>query len=282
MRVPCLETADNGPLLHFAHANGYPPAAYTPLFGRLSERTHILAMHARPLWPAAMRNDDSMGDGRLDSWRLLADDLIAFCDEHKLRGAIGAGHSLGGVTTLMAAVQRPDLFDRLVLIDPVLLSRRRSAAWGLVKRLGLAAYFNPLVGPARRRQRSFASREAMFAHYRNKQVFAGLDDRALGAYVDALGRRASGGSVELTYPPEWEARIYETLPHDLWRLVPQVRCPVMVLYGERSDTFRAAAASELKRALPQAVLRCLPGAGHLVPLEKPKETTEGMIEFLGL
>ena len=38
-----------------------------------------------------------------------------------LSGIVGIGHSLGGVTTMYAALQRPDLFRALVFIDPVFL-----------------------------------------------------------------------------------------------------------------------------------------------------------------
>jgi pimeloyl-ACP methyl ester carboxylesterase len=55
-----------------------------------------------------------------------------------------------------------------------------------------------------------------------------------------------------------------------------------VLYGAKSDTFLPAAAAGLKRALPQVALRCISGAGHLVPLERPSETAEAIVEAVRL
>jgi pimeloyl-ACP methyl ester carboxylesterase len=112
-------------------------------------------------------------------------------------------------------------------------------------------------------------------------VFARLDDTALRAYVEALAQPRADGSVELAYPPEWEAQIYLTAPHDLWPLLPRLRCPVMVLYGGESDTFVSAAVAGVRRALPGTRLHCIPGAGHLVPLECPAETAAAMLEFIG-
>ena len=38
---------------------------------------------------------------------------------------IGMGHSIGAIVTLRAALREPTLFRALVLIDPVLLPRKR-------------------------------------------------------------------------------------------------------------------------------------------------------------
>ena len=51
--IPFDDFGGAGPLLHFAHANGYPPRAYAPLLESLLSTHHILAAHARPLWPGS-------------------------------------------------------------------------------------------------------------------------------------------------------------------------------------------------------------------------------------
>ena len=45
-----LDWGGTGPTLHFAHANGLPPATYRVLFERLRERHRVVSMEARPLW----------------------------------------------------------------------------------------------------------------------------------------------------------------------------------------------------------------------------------------
>jgi pimeloyl-ACP methyl ester carboxylesterase len=273
--IPADDFGGSGPLLHFAHANGYPPAAYAPLVGYLTRHHHVLAMLGRPLWPPS-KNTTSNG---LRDWQPLADDLIKFCDERGLSNVIGAGHSLGSVITLLAAARRPDLFRALVAIDPVLLSRRRSLAWGIAKRAGMARWVHPLIGRTLRRQQVFADPEAMFAAYRKKSIFARLDDNALRTYVDALARSLAGGGVELAYAPEWEVRIYATAPHDLWASLPLIRCPLLVIYGCESDTFLSQTLVEMKQILPAATYCGIPDAGHLVPLERPKEVAESILAF---
>ena len=70
------------------------------------------------------------------------------------------------------------------------------------------------------------------------------------------------------------------LPHDVWRYVPQVSCPTLVLYGKDSDTFLPAARRRFKKLNPQAKLVGLDKTSHFVPQERPKETKAAMVEFL--
>jgi pimeloyl-ACP methyl ester carboxylesterase len=258
----------SGPLLHFAHANGYPPLAYQPLLTRLADRFRVLAMDTLPM-RAGSRPE------ALHDWGPLADELVAFLTQHVSEPVIGAGHSLGAVLTLMAALQQPALFRSLVIIDPSLFSRRRLMAWRAIKAAGLGERLHPLIPLTLRRRRRFASRDEMFARYRRAAIFRRIDDDGLRAYVDAIAVDRAGG-VELGYSPEWEARIYYTGIPDLWAELPRLTLPIEVIYGSGSDTFSIRARSALRRALPHARFHEIPGAGHLVPLEKPQDVARAV------
>jgi len=62
-------------------------------------------MEARPLWLES--NPRS-----LTHWSQLARDLAEELDRRGLRGSVGVGHSLGAVTTLLAAVEERALWSR--------------------------------------------------------------------------------------------------------------------------------------------------------------------------
>lgn len=271
--LPFTDFGGSGPTLHLAHANGYPPQAYGPLIETLTPHYRVVSMLARPLWPNAQP------DGLRD-WQPLVDDLVQFLDSRGEAGIAGAGHSLGAMTTLLAALRRPDLFRAIVAIDPGLLSPLKSIAWGWIKRLGLVHRFHPYAGLTLKRRRVFQNVEAMYRHYRPKALFERVDDRGVRAYAEALARLRPDGQVELAYPPEWEVWIYETMPHDLWSQVGDLQVPLLLVYGEDSNTFRPSAARALRRVLPQAELYRVPGAGHLVPLEQPREIGEAIMRFL--
>ncbi len=271
--IPFDDFGGSGPLLHFAHANGYPPRAYRPLIERLLPAFHVLAAHARPLWPG------SRPEG-FKNWNPLTEDLIRFLDERRARGIVGVGHSMGGVSTLDAALRRPDLFRALVLIDPVIFRRRFIWGWLFLKSLGVGDRLHPLISGTLRRRRAFASVDEMFARYRRAPIFSRLDDDGLRAYVESLAQLRPDGQVELTYPPEWEAAIYRHGPPDLWGRMAALRLPLLVIYGAESDTFRAPAMEKMTHRIPHASFQAVPAAGHLVPLERPAAVAEALLAFL--
>lgn len=263
----------DGPLVHLAPANGFPPATYRQLVAALHECFHVLSLWPRPLWPGS--------DPRsAPTWRVLADDLLAGLDGLGLRGIVGVGHSIGGVLTLMAAVRRPDLFERVVLLDPVLLPPRWLAWLRLARWAGLGGR-QPLVQAALRRRRTWPGAQACFDHWRSRQLFARWPDSAVWDYVRAGTRPRADGQVELVYPPEWEAHVFATVPTDVWRDVPCLRTPALVLRGEHSTTFRPQAAARVARLLPQARVETMGRGSHLFPLERPEETAEAMRAWLG-
>jgi pimeloyl-ACP methyl ester carboxylesterase len=262
-----------GPVVHVAHANGLPPGTYRLLAERLVASYHVIGLAARPLWPGSEPRS-------APSWRTLADDLIRGLDELGLRGIWGVGHSLGGVLTLIAAVQRPELFRAVVMIDPVILPPRRMRALRLMNLVGMQRRV-PLVRSTLNRRRTWASREECLASLAGKPFFATWPAESLRAYVDSGTRERADGQVELVYPPEWEAHIFATAPTYVWPYVRKLGRPSLWIRGERSPTFCDVCVQRVQRLLPGAQALVIPDSGHMVPLERPGETAEAIREFLG-
>ena len=271
-----VDLGGDGPVIHLAHANGFPPGTYEPLAAALRTDYHLLGLPARPLWPGSRPES-------APTWQPMAGDLIEALDGLARDGAIsppiiGVGHSLGGVLTLWAAIRRPDLFRAVVLIDPVILPPRQLRVLRLMRLVGLHRRL-PLVQAALRRRRIWPSRQACTDHLAGKPFFAGWPAASLDAYVNAGTRDRPDGQVELIYPPEWEAHIFATTPTDIWRCVPQLSTPVMAIRGERSPTFPAGSLARLARLLSQAHTLTIPDSDHMVPLERPAETAEAICSF---
>jgi pimeloyl-ACP methyl ester carboxylesterase len=253
----------DGSWIHLAHANGFPPGAYRRLAESLTPHYHVIGLAARPLWPGSRPE-------RAPTWRPLADDLIGGLDHLGSRAIVGVGHSLGGVLTLWAAIIRLDLFRAVVLIDPVILPPSYILILRLLRGLGLKQR-QPLVQSALHRRRTWPSREACFEGYRSRPRFARWSDVALWDYVESGTRTSDDGQAELIYPADWEAHIFATAPTDVWRDVPHLDTPALILRGECSDTFLPAARARLARQLPRARFITISGAGHLLPMERPVE-----------
>jgi pimeloyl-ACP methyl ester carboxylesterase len=271
-RLDLLEDlGGQGPVLHLAHANGFPPGTYRLFARALAAQYHVVALPARPLWP------DSVSAGA-PTWRTMAGDLLRGLEELGAPGIVGVGHSLGGVITLWAAIDRPDLFRAVVLIDPVILPPHWLWGLRLARSLGLQAR-QPLVRATLRRRRTWPDHRACFDHCRHKDLFARWSDEALWDYVLAATRE-EGNQVGLRYSPQWEAHIFATVPADIWPDVPRLDVPCLVVRGQGSQTFLPGALARVARRLPAARAVTIPGAAHLVPMERPLETATAVLDFL--
>lgn len=260
----------DAPLIHFAHANGYPPGVYRRFLEALGQDYTILASRLRPLWP------DSAPQA-LTSWHDIAADIIATLDAHGLRGIVGMGHSLGGVATMYAALARPDLFSRLVLIEPVLLPRHVLEALKSVPHRDQIE--TPLVLSALRRLDRWRRPEDAFKRFRKKRIFARLSDDALWDYVN-FALRPDGDTYTLVYPKLWEARIYSLAPVDVWECVPQLTPPTLAVRGAETDTISAESWHLWQTLQPAAAFVQLPDVGHLLTMEQPDRVAAVVRRYL--
>jgi pimeloyl-ACP methyl ester carboxylesterase len=275
MNIPSFDYSGEGAPLHFLHANGYPPECYAPLFGLLKTDYHLFGMKLRPLWEGMKPKD-------LDDWHPLSDDLLQFLTTGGLAPVIGVGHSIGGIVTLRAALRDPSKFHALVLLDPVLFMPSFLVTWNLVRALGLGNKAHPKIVGALKRRRTFDNLDLVFRGYRSREVFKYMSDENLRAYIAGIAKPREGGGFELAYSPEWEARIYLTglRDFDLWRGLPNLQVPTLIIRGAETDTFLQNAAELVERKNPKIQVKTLEKTTHLLPLERPQEVFEIMQEFL--
>jgi len=260
------------PLIHLAHANGFLPKTYQESLKPLLNDYKIISFYPRSLW---VDTDPKW----LKHWSQMADDLIASLDGIKVKGIIGIGHSLGGVLTLYAAVKRPDLFSKVILIDPTMLPPKLLWQIRLMKLIGLDAR-SALIKGALRRKRNWDSAKAAYEYFRGRQLFKNWSDAVVKAYVESITEPALDGSIRLSYPPEWEARIYKTIPTDVWKSAKLIQQPTLVIRGETSNTFTEDSEKAFRKANPRVSFEVVLGAGHLVPQERPNEIGRFIRDFL--
>ncbi|MBI5929435.1 MAG: alpha/beta hydrolase [Chloroflexi bacterium] len=266
---------DTRPVLHLAHANGFPPETYAPLAEFLAARFRVVMLPARPLWP------DPPPPEAFNSWHDMADDLIAGIEEHQLGPVVGAGHSMGGTASMFASIKRPDLFRALILIDPVILPRPILRLW--TRALKNDSNVNlPLAEMTMRRRRQWENREEAFSRFRKNPLFTRWPDSTVWAYVDGLTRSVpnANGAIELRYSPEWEAHIYNHVPIDAWHMALKIQHPTLVLQGETTDTFTDKSKRFLQRIQPDIPIISVAQTGHLLPMENPQLVAEEMLTFV--
>ena len=177
-----------------AHATGFHARCWDQVIAHLGAR-HVVAV-------------DQRGHGRSDKvfpvhWQDFGQDLAALLRALDLTNVIGVGHSMGGHAMAQAAAAEPARFQRLVLIDPVIVAPEEYAESRFLE-----------MGPdwqhptAKRRNR-WASPDEMFERFKDRPPFAAWDRAVLRDYCEyGVLPDPSGDGFVLACPPEFEAAVY--------------------------------------------------------------------------
>jgi pimeloyl-ACP methyl ester carboxylesterase len=62
--------------------------------------------------------------------------------------------------------------------------------------------------------------------------------------------------------------------------VAAIRCPTLIVAGDRDTSVPLAAKTELAAAIPGARLLIVPGSGHATPHDQPAAFNRALLEFL--
>lgn len=273
-------------LIIFSHANSFPASTYGVLFKSLRARGHAVRAVDRfghdPRYPVT------------SNWPFLVQQLADFAAPEIQRHGQGAwlvGHSLGGFLSLMCAARHPRLGGHavrgVVLIDSPLLGGWRARALELVKHTQLVGSITP-GKVSRGRRKVWPDSDAAHAHFLSKQAFAQWDPQVLRDYIhhgthdhtDAQGRPQR----VLAFDRDIETSIYNTLPHNLDRLLRRhpLGCPVGFIGGTRSLEMKQVGMAMTLRLVgnnhPER-LTMVEGS-HLFPMEKPQETANAIDAML--
>lgn len=245
--------------IHFSHANGFPSSTYRKFFHCLSksfELGYLELLGHDPRYPVD------------DNWRSLVTELIETLENRYDKPVIGVGHSLGGALTYMAALQRPDLFQAIVLLDSPILGSFKSKIVALAKQWG----FIDRLTPARRtknRRTIFPDLQSAYAYFKDKELFSAFDPDCLRAYVEE-GLVQEGDGWRLKFSPRIEYQIYCAIPHNLPGFKRELRVPAALIYGEDTNIIDRHDIKLMREHYKFSVIST-PG-GHLFPFEHPAQS----------
>lgn len=247
------------PIIHFAHANGFPAKTYGKLFSLLKDDFQInyLERHAHnPKFPVT------------DGWERLRDELRDELEKRYTEKIIGIGHSIGGILHFLVACEKPELYQAIILLDAPIISRLSSGALRLLKIFNLIDRITPSQ-MTRFRRNLWQSKQEVYEHFKQKEKFAAFDADVLRDYAEH-GTIETARGFELFFKPSIEAHIYRALPHNLPTFRGKLKVPAAYIGGTKSEEARMARLSFMKKNMPFE-FHFLDGS-HLFPLEKPLET----------
>ena len=241
------------------YGTGYPPIMFVPPWSIVHSRIwkaqipDFARRHRVIAW-------DARGNGRSDRPRepsahtdqAIARDLLAVLDASGTDVAILVGLSGAAVPAIMVAAERPDRVLGLVLIGPAVPLGIRPPE----RNVDFEAILDTDEGWAKQTRdfwrRDFGAYLGFFFSemfnepHSTKQIEDGVD---YGSSTDP----ATLGATMYTESVDADSFL---------RMCASVRCPVLIIQGDRDAITGLSRGSELSRAIPQAQFEILEGAGH--------------------
>ncbi|GAC1516933.1 MAG: alpha/beta hydrolase [Gemmatimonadaceae bacterium] len=213
----------------------------------LQQRYRVIAVETRGAGESAWT--ESYG------WSDIVADLDQFANDLGLAPFVLVGHSTGARWAALYAAMHPDKVARLVLVDSDIL--------------------DPILD-ADRPMRTFASPDAAFQFAKARWTTDSSLDPVVRRWIDHGIRPTDSGEWTWRIDPRLNASL-SALPNgdDLRRTLGRIRCPTLVVRGERSAFTRERAAM-VATAIGRARVTEVARSGHVVHLANPSGFSEAL------
>lgn len=247
------------PVVHFLHGVAFCGHLYWPYLRELLP-DYQLCLHDIEGHGASDRGAAYAGWSR--NVERLAEIISARGWRRPGTPLIGCGHSYGAGLTLILAAERPELFDALILLDPMIMPQAQ-----LTNVLPFDR--NPAVQKTLRRRRQWQTPEQAREFLRAKPAFADWSPAALDSFIDHNLIREQDDSLTLRCDPVTEAQVLADPLVTIWDHLQALRVPTFLLHGndQRSPIPQNC---QLAASLNPAITAIEVEGGHNFMQERPE------------
>ena len=242
-----------------SYARTWEPAA------RALGKTH------RVIAPDLRGRGESCWDPKRDYYvGAYVSDLEKLTELLGLAGFALVGHSLGGAVGYAFAARHPDQVTALVVEDigPGSSTSTKGS--------------DRILREMRDTPPGFDSLEAVRAYWR--RLRPDISEAALASRIENTVKRSGAGRYEWSLDMAGIAAARLTGdpagPIDLWACVEALRCPTLVIRGDRSDFLPRETCEQMAQRQPSLRWAQVPDAGHYVHDDNPAEFIRLVTEFL--
>lgn len=227
-RVAYLDQGE-GPVLLFLHGWAAPVATYRVLTDHLAGYCRVVA----PDLPGFGGSEEPPCAWDLDGY---VDFVLAFARELGLTQVILMGHSFGGriIIKLMNRADNPLQVSKIVLMD----------AAGIKPKRGPGYYWK------------------VYTYKAGKRVFSLPGIRTIFPDAVEKARKKRGSSDYQNASPLMRQVMSKAVNEDLTPLLPGIRASTLLIWGERDTATPLSDGQTMEKAIPDAGLVVLAGAGH--------------------
>jgi lipase len=265
--LPYLYYEGAAPQIIFAHATGFLPWLWHPIVEDLTPRNQA--------WVPYICNyrDCDPENGGL-AWDVIAEDLFSLCQSKNIRNHLAVGHSMGATVLTIATAVFGMQPRAMVLIEPIFLPEEFYS-------MELSVKDHPLAAQSIKRKNGWKDENAALEYLKSKSLFIDWDEQILQLYVKYGMEKQQEGELKLACSPRNEAAMFmggrSTNP---WPLIQKLTCPVLIVEGEKSTNKEFIDLHRVVSMLSNGKYISVPEAGHLIPMQKPKEVAQIIKEFI--
>jgi pimeloyl-ACP methyl ester carboxylesterase len=262
--------------IHLLHGTGFSAGTLLPLVHLMPEN-----------WDCYISNIPGHGgstwfDDRMPNWLALADALAESIrkemDVENKGPVIGIGHSFGGVLTLIAASRNPDVFSRVVLLDPIIVLPVMSVLQYLMRASGLWRYTASFKS-VNNRKKQWQNIAEMKNELSQKRLYRNFDAQVMEHFLHSASHINQEGQRELSCSPRWEASIFGSFPKSLWKSIKKLQVKTDIVTAEETFFFVSQGVEAASKKNKHVKLHEF-GRSHCFPMEEPVETTEFILRLL--
>jgi pimeloyl-ACP methyl ester carboxylesterase len=219
----------------------------------IAGRLHLIAPDARGHGESGQPADGYTPDE-------FVADALAVLDALAIERALLVGHSMGGTHAIRLASAHPERVERLVVVD---------------------AGPEPMPEGAERARRLSLERPERFEYADDalaylRRTSPGYSEEVYANRMRWLFREDAGDFVWRSSREALASIMSGARRDDLWDALRTIRCPVLVVRGNRSNVLSAEVAQRMVSTLRDGRLIEL-DAGHNVALDRPKELAEAVV-----
>jgi len=257
MRIHYLDWGSpEKPPLIMVHGIGRVAHTFDHIAPHFASKYHVMAIDMRGHGDSGW---DPMGAYLVEDY---VKDIEGLADQLRLRNIVIWGNSTGGRVAQVFAGLHPDVVAAVISED-VGPERPSQLADNVARQL------------KQEDATGWATEEELLIQL--KSSYPRTSEEILRSYSHYGTKKRADGRVIWKRDP---AIANGFVPTELWRFVRQIKPPIIYILGGRSTVVPAATQEELKKALPQAEIAIIPGAGHYPSEESPAEFLAVVDKFL--
>ena len=256
-----------GKTLVLLQGTGFPPELWHPIAQELSRFYRLIV-------PFYYDHREAKSSDEGISWLILAQDLKAFCDTLQLDKPVLVGHSMGGTVAAISEAECRLTAGGLILIEPIFLIEE-------LYQIPFTVQDHPLASKSLKRINHWEDERELRQYLESKILFKEWAEGMLERYIRYGFEKDPQGGMRLLCSPHKEAGLLMGgMKNNPWPMFPRITCPVLILEGETSENRLYTGLEKASSLMPRGSYALIKEAGHLIPMERPKEVTPIILKFL--